>query len=99
MSMCHFRAQNSPVCPEQFLGGTNHYYYFHLPIGLFHWVNFKNILKANPELRGCIISGPQIVHLPQAKNFLKKMINLIFICLLALFVVQHFKKILTGPVL
>ena len=38
--MCHFRAQNSPICPEKTFFGTNHYYYFHLPIGPFHWVKF-----------------------------------------------------------
>ena len=41
MTMCHFWAKKSPVCPEQDFFGTNHYYYFHLPIDPFHWAKFK----------------------------------------------------------
>ena len=47
--MCHLQAQNSPICPEQIFFGTNHYYYFHLPIGPFHCAKFKKILTADPE--------------------------------------------------
>ena len=47
-----------PICPEQNFFVTNHYYYFHLPIGPFHCVIFKKILTADPELRGCAIFGP-----------------------------------------
>ena len=39
-----------PICPEQIFFGTNHYYYFHLPIGPFHCAKFKKILTADPEL-------------------------------------------------
>ena len=28
------------ICPEQNFFGTNHYYYFHLPIGPFHFTKF-----------------------------------------------------------
>ena len=38
------------ICPEQNFFGTNHYYYFHLPIGPFHCAKFKKILTADPEL-------------------------------------------------
>ena len=31
--------------------------------------NFKKILTANPELWGCIIFGPQMVHIPQTNFF------------------------------
>ena len=30
--------------------GTNHYYYFHLPIGPFHCAKFKKIVAADREL-------------------------------------------------
>ena len=73
--------------------GTNHYYYFHLPIGPFHCAKFKKILTADPELWGCAIFGPKMVHLPQT-NFFWKIINIILIYLLAPFIVQNFKKIL-----
>ena len=32
----HFRDQNSPFVMKKKIFGTNHYYYFHLPIGPFH---------------------------------------------------------------
>ena len=51
--------------------GTNHYYYFHLPIGPFHCAKFKKILTADPELWGCTIFGPKMVHLPQTNFFLE----------------------------
>ena len=82
-----------PICHEQNLFGTNHYYYFHLPTGLFHCTKFKKILTADPELWGCAIFGPKMVHLPQT-NFFWKIINIILIYLLAPFIVQNLKKIL-----
>ena len=70
------------------LFGTNHYYYFHLPIGPFHCAKLKKILQADPELWGCAIFGPKMVHLPQI--FFWKIINIILIYLLAPFIVQNF---------
>ena len=61
-----------PICTEQ--NFFDHYYYFYLPIGLFHCVKFKKILKADLELLGRAISGPKMVHLPQKKLFWKKLI-------------------------
>ena len=84
--------KNSFSYEQNFLG-TNHYYYFHLPIGPFHCAKFKKILTADPELWGCAIFGPKMVHLPQT-NFFWKIINIILIYLLAPFIVQNFKKIL-----
>ena len=54
--------------------GTNHYYYFHLPIGPFHCAKFKKILTADPELWGCTIFGPKMVHLPQTNFFFGKLL-------------------------
>ena len=73
--------------------GANHYYYFHLPIGLFHCAKFKKFFTADPELWGFAIFGPKIVHLPQT-NIFWEIINIILIYLLAPFIVQNFKKIL-----
>ena len=39
-----------PTSPEQSFLGINHYYYFHLPIGPFHFAKFKKTLTAEPEL-------------------------------------------------
>ena len=49
----------------------NHYYYFYLPIGLFHCAKFKKILNSDPELWRCTNFGPKMVHLPQTKIFLE----------------------------
>ena len=49
--------------------GTNHYYHFHLLIGPFHCATFKKILTADPELWGCTIFGPKMVHLAQTIFF------------------------------
>ena len=54
-----------------FFFGTNHYYYFHLPIGCFHCVKFKKILTADPELWGCTIFGPKMAHFPKSDFFRK----------------------------
>ena len=56
---------------EQHFFGTNHYYYFHLPIGPFHCQKFKKILTLDPELWGWVIFGPKMVHLPRTFLFWK----------------------------
>ena len=67
---------------------TDHYHYFHLPVGPFHWAKLKKkVLTVNPVLWECIIFGPKMVHLPQ-KCYLKKIIKIIFICLLVPFIMQ-----------
>ena len=67
-----FSCPKWPICHEQNLLGTNHYYYFHLPIGPFHCAKFKKILTADPEL--CSIFGSKMVHLPQTKFFFGKLL-------------------------
>ena len=82
------------LCCEQNIFGTNHYYYFHLPIGPFHCAKFKKVLTADPELSECTIFGSKMVDLPQTFLFLWKIINIILIYLLATFIVQNVKKII-----
>ena len=36
-----FSGRKWPICHEQIFFGTNHYYYFHPPIGSFHCAKFK----------------------------------------------------------
>ena len=60
--------------------------------------NFKKILGANPELWGCVIFGPQMVHLPQFFFFFFEKINNIFIYLLAPFILQNLKKKFLEPI-
>ena len=93
MRMSHFRVKKWPIWPKLIFLGTNHCHYFHLPIGPFHCAKFEKILTADPELWGCAIFGPKMVHLPQT-IFFWKIINIILIYLLAPFIVQNLKKIL-----
>ena len=86
-----FSGPKWPICHEQNLFGTNHHYYFHLPIDPFHCAKFKKILTADPELWGCTIFGPKMVHLPQI-IFFGKIIKIILIYLSASFILQNFKK-------
>ena len=84
-----FSGTKWPIRPEQNFFGTNHYCYFHLPIGPFHCAKFEKILTADPELWGCAIFGPIWSTCP---NFFWKIINIILIYLLAPFIVQNFLK-------
>ena len=89
MRMCHFRPQNGPSVLNNFFFGINHYYYFHLPIGPFHYEKFKKILTADPDP----FLGPKWSI--WSKQFFWKIINIILIYLLFPFIVQNFKKILS----
>ena len=90
--MCHFRTQNTPICPEQiFLVQTLIITFIYILL-LFIGQNLKKILTADPELCGCTLFGPKIVPLPQ--RFFRKIINITLIYLLAPFIVQNLKKIL-----
>ena len=87
-----FSGPEWPICPEKFFFGTNHYYYFYLPIGSFHYKSY---------------SGSRVMmhHFwaqngPFAPNnfFFWKINNTIGIYLLATFIAQNFLKILpAGP--
>ena len=69
--MWHFWAQNSQICPEQnFLVPTIIITFIYI-LAFFIVQDFKKILTGNPELRGCLIFGSTMVHLPQA-NYKKK---------------------------
>ena len=50
--------------------------------------NFRKILRANPELLGCVIFGP----ICPEQFFLVQTIIITFISLLALFIGQNLKK-------
>ena len=44
-----FSGSKWSICSERIFFGTNHYYYFHLPIGPFYCPKFKKILTVDPE--------------------------------------------------
>ena len=52
-----FSGPKWPICHEQNFFGTNHYYYFRLPIGPFHCAKFKK--KFLQRIWGCAIFGPE----------------------------------------
>ena len=62
-----------------------------MPLRLFHCAKLKNILKAHPELRGHTYSN-QNGSFALNETF-RNIINMIFMCHLATFNVQNFKKI------
>ena len=94
--MCHFRAQNSPICPEQ-------NFFWYKPLLLFsstYWPFsldkiLKKFLQWIQNYEDASFLGPKWSICPK-QIFLKKIINIIFIYLLAPFVAQNLKKILTA---
>ena len=70
-----FSGPKWPICPEQNFFGTNHHYYFHLPIGLLHCAKFKKILTADPELKYVPIFGPKWPICPKQNFFGKLLIS------------------------
>ena len=68
---------------------------FHVPLHPFHSAKLqKRYLRADPEFGGHSIFSPTITHSPSTKIFFAKFTNINFICLLAPFTVQNFKKYL-----
>ena len=87
----------SPICHKQIYFGTNHCYYFHLPVGPFHCAKFqKNSYKESRVMRIHHFWAPNDSFAPNIFFFWKKIINVIFIYLLAPFILQNFEKILTA---
>ena len=64
-----------PICPEQFFFGTNHYYYFHLPIGPFHCAKFKKkFFQRIQSYEDAQFLGPKWPICPN-ENFFRKPVN------------------------
>ena len=89
---------SGPKYPNLFwtkLFGKNYYYYFHLPIGPFHWAKFKkNSYSGSRVMRMHHFwaqNGPFALN-----NYFWKIIKITLIYLLSPFIVQNFKKILPG---
>ena len=68
-----FSGSKWSICPEQILFGTNHYYYFHLPIGPFQSAKFKN-----NSYEDAPFLGPQGLICPNEK-FSEKLLTVPFI--------------------
>ena len=78
--MCHFQAQNSPFVLEQI---------FLVQTIIITFIYLFKILTANPVMRMRHFFAQNGTFTP---IFFWKIINIIFIWLLAPFIVQHFKK-------
>ena len=83
-----------PICHKQKIFGTNHYYYFHLTIDPFHCPKFLKNSSESWVTRVCHFLTQNGSFAPN-KFFFQK-INIIFIYLLAPFILLNFKKILTA---
>ena len=51
--------------------GTNHYCYFHLPIGTFHCTKFKKLLQQIPSYKDMPFLGPKWSICPKTNFFLE----------------------------
>ena len=56
--------------------------------------NFKKILRADPELRGCVIFRPKMTHLSWTKIFLYKTFLLLSSTYWPIFIMQNLQKFL-----
>ena len=89
-----FSGPKWPIWHEQFFFGTNHYYYFHLSIGPFHCAKCKKNSYSESRIMGMCHFWVQNGSFAPNNFFSKKIINIIFIYLLAPFILQNFKTIL-----
>ena len=95
MRMCHFQAQNGPFVMNTFLG-----YKSFLLLSATYWPfslckMLKKFFQWIQSYKNVSFLGPKWFSSPKRKVFLKKIMNIIFIYLLAPFILQNFKKILT----
>ena len=98
MRMCHFRVQNSPICPEQFLLVQTIIITFIYLLALFIVQNLKKFLQLIQSYEDTSFLCPKWLIWHKQKFFLKKIIKIIFIYILAPFILQNLKKIFrTNP--
>ena len=83
-----------PICPGQFFLVQTIIISFIYLLALLIVQKFLKNLTVDPELWGCNIFEPKMVHLLQF--FFGKIINIILIYQLAPFIAQNFKKILSA---
>ena len=89
MRMCHFRAQNTPICPEQNILVQTIIITFIYLLALFIVQNLKKFLQQIQSYEDAPFLGPKWSICPK-QIFFWKIINIILIYLLAPFIVQNF---------
>ena len=89
MRIARFSGPKWSICPKKNFFGTNHCYFFHLPIGPFHLQNLKKILQRIQNYDDAPFLDPKWSICP---IFFWKIITIILIYLLAPFIVQNYKK-------
>ena len=62
MTMRHFWAENGPLAPNNFFFEKIIIIILIYLLAPFIVQNYKKILPADPELRGCEIFGPKMAH-------------------------------------
>ena len=93
MKLHHFQVQNDPFARNTFFEKTIKYN-FHVPLGLFHYTKVKENPYSGSRVMRMHYFWAQNHPLAPNENFFRKTINIIFMYLLAPFIVQKFKKIL-----
>ena len=84
-----------PICPEQNFFGTNHYYYFHLPIGPFHCTKFlKNSYREPRVMRMHYFWAQNSSFAPNKFFFWKKLLISFWSTYWPLSLCKIFKKFL-----
>ena len=97
MRMCHFRAQNTPICPEQNILVQTIIITFIYLLALFIVQNLKKFLQQIQSYEDAPFLGPKWSICPK-QIFFWKIINITLIYLLAPFILTNFIKILpAGP--
>ena len=91
MRMCHFWSQNGPFVLNKIFWCKS-LLLFPLTYWPFSLCKIKKIFTAGPELWGCTIFGPKMVHLHQF--FFGKIINITLIYLQAPFIVQNWSRVM-----
>ena len=74
--MWRFRDHNGPFVLNKIILVQTMIIPFIYLLALFILRSLKKNLTVDPELWGCTVFGPKIIHLPQTKNFLEKLYHL-----------------------
>ena len=83
--------------PDAFFGKKKHYFKFYVLFGPFYWAKLKNSQSGSRDMKSHHF---QVQYGLFAQDiFFGKSINLIFMYLLASFIIQNFKKIIRSKIM
>ena len=84
--------------PDAFFGKKKHYFKFYVLFGPFYWAKLKNSQSGSRDMKSHHFQV-QYGLFAQDNIFFGKSINLIFMYLLASFIIQNFKKIIRSKII